>query len=606
MSKIQVSTFQGIAPRFDPRLLKNAQGQEAENLRLTSFALQSWRESILVDTPARAGLLETIYRYEGTGSPIFLTWNTDVDVVKAPIANDTTKRLYWTGEGLPKAADNADNNITGIAPTGGTGIYPENSVTLGYPGPTVQPVVAIGSAGAGTNPIPKAYVYTFVSTWGEESAPSPASAIISVDHSDGDVDLSGLEIAVPAGYNTLDKVRIYRTLVGTASVAYQFVAEITPSATYTDNTPDTELGEIIPTTDYDLPPTDMFGLLDFGNGILVGFTEFEVCFCEPFQPHAWPIKYRLAVVDTIVGGGVFGNTLVVCTDGRPVLVVGNHPSTMTMTLHPDQQACVSKQGIVSMRNAVIFPSPNGLYQIGYGGSKLLTETLYDRETWVPRNPNQLRSTHWDTRYIGFTDDRGIVIETANNEILASDFNIDVDAIYNDTQDERLYIAQSTSGVNEIYEFNAGGVRIPYKWRSKKFSLGSEVTLTAGKILAQYGELLTESELAALQQLIADITARNVTKIASGRLEGELNGAALNVYGINDGNLEDIPAAPNTQAVVMKLYADGELVAIISSDSDKPFRLPSGYRSRQFEIEIEAFTDVNQITLGSSVSELLQP
>ena len=591
MAKIQVSTFQGIAPRLDPRLLGESQGQIGENLRLTSLALQSWREPVSVDLPARTGLLETIYRYEGTGSPIWLTWNTDVDVVKAPISNDTTKRLYWTGDGKPKAGDNADNTVTGIDATGGTGIYPENSITLGAPAPTTAPTVAIGAAGAGTDPVSVIYVYTFVSFWGEESAPSPASNIIACDHTDGEVDLSGLEITWPAEYNTLDKIRIYRSNSGVNSTAYQFVAEINPAATYTDNTPSTGLGEIIVSSDYDLPPSDMFGLMDAGNGILVGFTEFEVCFCEPFQPHAWPVKYRLAVVDKIVGGGLFGNTIVVCTDDQPVLIVGNHPSTMTMTIHPDHQACVSKQGIVEMKGAVVYPSPNGLYQIGYGGGRLLTEPLYDRETWQQRNPEQLRATHWDTRYIGFTDSAGLVVETANNVISAADFNIDVDAIYADPQNDDLYICQTNdTPANEIFEFNVGGKRITYRWRSKKFSLGSQATLTAGKILAQYGELYTQDEVDALAVEAAAIAAANAAFLT--RPKGALNEHAINVFDVNGSLIDVLPQVPVVQNVVLKLYADGELIGTATANSDEPFRLPSGERHRQYEIEIETFTDVN--------------
>ena len=376
---------------------------------------------------------------------------------------------------------------------------------------------------------------------------------------------------------------------------------------------DTGLGEVIPSTDYDLPPDDMFGLLDFGNGILVGFTQFDVCFSEPFQPHAWPIKYRLAVVDEIVGGGVFGNTVVVCTKDRPVLVIGNHPSTMTMTIHPDRQACVSKQGIVSMRNRVVYPSPNGLYSIGYGGAALLTEPLYDRETWQLRNPEQLRATHWDTRYIGFTDDRGLVIETANQTVSAADFNIDVDAIYNDPENEELYISQvDVDGNNQILEFNAAGTRQPYKWKSKKFSLGSQATITCGKILAQYGALLTAPEIAALNALIAEIEAANAVTI-TGNIRGAINEYAVNEsalngaeFTVNGSLLQTPPQEPVTQNVVIKLFGDGELVGTATAASDEPFRFPSGGRYRQYEIEIESFTDVNQITVASSIQDLIKP
>ena len=65
MARIQVSTFQGIAPRIDPRLLQDAQGQIAENLKLTSLALQSWRKPVLNTSPLISGVIETLYLYDG-------------------------------------------------------------------------------------------------------------------------------------------------------------------------------------------------------------------------------------------------------------------------------------------------------------------------------------------------------------------------------------------------------------------------------------------------------------------------------------------------------------------------------------------------------------
>ena len=601
MANIKINTFQGIAPKTDSRLLSESQGQIGENLRLTSGSLQSWRESVVDSIPAKPGILSSIYLYTGYGTDRWLAWTTDVDVVKAPISNDTTERIYFTGDGKPKAADNAVDTVTGIDGPAGNSQYPENSVTLGVPAPTAAPTVAVGVGGAGATPVDfTIYVYTFVTQWGEESAPSPASALIQIDFDGtGSVDLSAMEITIPAEYNTLDKVRIYRSLSGTNSTAYQFVAEITPSATHTDALPGTSLGEVISSTDYDLAPIDMFGIIDAGNGVLVGFTKYEICFCEPYQPHAWPIKYRLAVVSAIVGGGLFGNTLVVGTDDQPVLCTGNHPSAMTMTIHPDHQACVSKRGIVSMKGKVIYPSPDGLYWIGYGGSGLLTVHLYDRETWQERNPDQLFATQWDTRYIGFTDTKGIVIEMATDPASAGDFNLLIDSVYTDPKNDRLFVCERTlAGVSEIKLFNSGGVRIPYKWRSKKFSLDSQVTFTAGRILAKYGALLTASELAALQQLIADIIAAN---IANSR--GELNGHAVNVFPVNGSLFVTPPTAPVAQNIVMRVYGDGALISTTTINNDSPFRLPSGGRHKQFEIEIETFTDINQITLASSISDL---
>jgi hypothetical protein len=216
----------------------------------------------------------------------------------------------------------------------------------------------------------------------------------------------------------------------------------------------------------------------------------------------------------------------------------------------------------------------------------------------------LRATHWDTRYIGFTDDEGIVIETANNQVSAADFNIDVDAVYADAQNDDLYISQTVDTDNHILAFNVGGKRVSYKWRSKKYSIGSLATLTAGKILAQYGELYTQDEVEALAIEAAAVEAANAALLATGVLRGELNGHAINVFEVNGSLLANPPAVPLVQNVVLKLYADTVLIGTAAANSDEPFRLPAGERYRQYEIEIESVTDVNQITLASSISDLL--
>jgi len=601
MPVIKIKNFSGLAPKIDARLLNNAYGQIAENLKLISGSLQSWRNTLLQNLPAKAGILQSIFLYQDTGTDRWLAWTTDVDVVKAPISEDTTHRIYFTGDGVPKASDNANDTVTGVDGPAGNSEYPENSVTLGAPAPTAAPTVAVGTAGS--NPTDHIYVYTFVSQWGEESKPSPSSAIISVDLLDGQANLSAMETTWAAGYNTLDKIRIYRSKSGTTTAKLQFVAEITLSATYNDTIDETALGEILPTEDYDLPPTSLFGIMDVGNGVFVGFTEYEVCFTEPYQPHAWPIKYRLAVVDKIIGGGHFGNSVVVCTDGKPAVITGNHPSSMTMAVSPDHQACLSKRGIVSIKGLVIFPTPAGLYSIGYGGGKLLTESLYDGETWQSRNPEQLKATAWDTRYIGFTDTLGIMVETSDGKISASDMNLVVDAIYLHKPTDLLYVCQTIDGTSNIVQFNAAGDRIAYKWRSKKFSLGSQATMTAAKILANYGELLSPAEVAALDAAIAAIIASNGT-LMTGNVKGAINSRAVNSFAINQSLIVTPPTTPLAQNVVMRVYGDGSLISTSTTLSDKPFRLPAGKSYRQYEIEIEGFTDVNEVTVASSITELV--
>ena len=116
---------------------------------------------------------------------------------------------------------------------------------------------------------------TFVNDLGEESAPSlPSSTILRPD---------GVSVAVttPTGEPTgisgdyfITTKRIYRAATGSTGTAFRFVAEIPLSqATYTDTLTDSELGEVLPSDIWALPPSDLRGILALPNGVMVGFRE---------------------------------------------------------------------------------------------------------------------------------------------------------------------------------------------------------------------------------------------------------------------------------------------------------------------------------------------
>jgi hypothetical protein len=126
-------------------------------------------------------------------------------------------------------------------------------------------------------------------------------------------------------------------------------------------------------------------------------------------------------------------------------------------------------------------------------------------------------------------------------------------------------------------------------------------LTAAKILAQYGDLFSPEEIAQLQAEAAAVAAANIAFLT--RPKGGLNESAINVFDVNGSLIEVVPTVPTEQNVVLKLYADGVQIGTSTHASDEPQRLPSGDRYRQYEIEIESITDVNQITLASSVQDL---
>ena len=58
------------------------------------------------------------------------------------------------------------------------------------------------------------------------------------------------------------------------------------TADYTDTIPDSQLGEELESTDWDLPPDDLRYILALPNGIMCGFFANQLCFSAQGRPHA--------------------------------------------------------------------------------------------------------------------------------------------------------------------------------------------------------------------------------------------------------------------------------------------------------------------------------
>ena len=168
-----------------------------------------------------------------------------MNVVPGPIADDAFDRLYWTGQTFPRMA--SSTQIT----TGGSGAYPRSSFRLGIEAPANTPAAAspTGTDDGTQIKYSTAYVYTFVSAFGEEGPPSAVSNVVTkVDGQS--VVVSNLSTAA-AKSNTnygsgVGTKRIYRSNTGSNTTDFQFVAEVSMATTsYTDSTNNDQLGEVI-------------------------------------------------------------------------------------------------------------------------------------------------------------------------------------------------------------------------------------------------------------------------------------------------------------------------------------------------------------------------
>ena len=473
MTGFVIRKFSGIAPRNNARLLADNQAQLANNCVVPSGVLRPLASNLSVMTLPKAGTIQTIHRFGQdvtADDQYWFHWAADVNVVRGMVYGDTQERTYWTGDGLPKVADNS------IALSGGTQ-YPTNAYTLGVPDPATAPIATVGGTGAATAlPETRLYVETFVTGWGEEGAPSSASN--EVDVTIGQtvrLDLS----QVPSGAFNLVSRRIYRSVPGTLGTPFLFVAEI-PLATaeYIDSKTADALGEQLPSLTYSMPPAELTGLVAMPGGVMAGFVGRDLYFCEPYKPHAWPIAYSMTVDSEIVALGVFDTTLLVLTKSNPFIVSGSDPSGYSMVKADIPQACVSKRSVVDIGGGVAFASPDGLFIVGGGSSRNLTEAHFTRREWQATNPAGLSGYLVDGRYVGFLSTGGFVLDLVTGDLVTLDWTATA-GVYDPIRDALFLVTDS----NKLVKFDAGSSAQSFKWRSKAFYVPKPINLGVARVEA---------------------------------------------------------------------------------------------------------------------------
>lgn len=597
MPGIKFTNFDGYYPRTSAYLLPDNAGQTAENVKLFSGELRGWQKSVAVfPQPTLVANPLAIYRLERPTdlASAWLSWQSDVDVVPSPVSDTADGRIYYMGDGAPKKTNYA-------LATSGAAPYPYASLPMGVIAPTVAPTVA--STVAGTTPETRAYIYTYISVFGtvfEESAPSPATSVATYVSGDT-VHISGLGTTSPAGYN-ITKKRIYRTSTSANSVDYRLVAEIPiTQATYDDSALQVNLpGDPLITLYFTEPPSDLRGLVSMPHGVLAAFRKNEVWFCEPDYPHAWPVSYVLTTAYNVVGLGVVGNMLVVCTERSPELIYGTTPGAFTQDKVPLIEPCASKRSIATDGTAVIYASPNGLIAVGPNDRERVSEKLFRRQEFQEYQPNSLYAKIYDGQYFGWFNapvrGKGALLMDATDRPALSRLNQYTDAAYVDTRTANLYYVDGID--NHLYQFDADtSNNNTYTWRSKKISWPFPVAMGVLQLYADYKYLKS-----AVYDPTADI-AYNAALIAAGTVRGAISLNAINEFPINGSLLRPVYAPGNVRYVGVTVYGDGRVIASFPFMNEYHKKLPAGLRCRTWEVEINGNAPVYSVYLAPTVADL---
>lgn len=540
MALIGIKGFGGMKPIVNPILLDTGEAQLARDVKLVSGAIAAMRGTTTLKATTSVSP-QTIYRYgtSATETNYWLEFPGDVDVVRSPIVADQWDRLYWT-DGV--AARYAPNSLIVSGSS-----YPGGSYLLGVPKPTTAPSITASTAPTeALKTESRTYVFTYVSAYGEEGPPSDASAVVTVDNTKSvTVSIAGN----PGGNRNLDRKRIYRSSATGAQAYFQFVAEVPIATTsYTDSKTQAQLGEVLPSEDWNEPPAGLKGLRMMANGVAAGFVGNTVYLSEPYLPHAWPHEYPVDA--EIVGLATFGQTIVVLTKTFPYMLQGVDPAAMSTTKMELRQACVSKRSIVETGEGVMYASPDGIVSIGGGGVQLITQNVLSRDQWQLYKPDSFQAYLYNGRWHGFYNtgsERGLLIFDFTGQgahmttsVLGSGGAQPIVAGFQDASTDTLYLVQG----GNIVRFDTGSA-LPYLWRSKVFRSPQHVNYSVAQVRA------------------------------------------------------------SAYPVTLKVYADGALKLTKSVASEAHFRLPAGFKALDWYVEIEGTSDVTEFYMATSVAELMQ-
>ena len=598
MAAIKLSKFLGLAPKISPELLPESVAQVAFHCQLQSGDLVPYFKNKLLSTLPKTGVVKSIYPLESGGTLYWLHWNNDVDVAKTINSGILDQRIYYTGDSEPRVT-----NFT-LATTSGSN-YPVDWYTLGLPAPTVAPSASLGGGGSGTA-LPRTYVYTWLTLWGEESQPSAASN--SVNAMEGQTVTVTLTTSAPAGdLQTTGMVkRLYRSVSSTAGTFYYFVADVAmATSSYNDTTATSALVTTLPSTTWASPSSSMIGMITMPNGMMVGFFDNTLCFCEPYFPHAWPVSYRISLDHTIIAISSIGNSVICATTANPYVVTGNSPSNMSTTKLDVNYPCVSKRSMANMGWCVVYASRGGLVVISQSGNELLTKHIYYWDSWQDLPITTIVAKYYDGKYYASYTNGSFIFERDDQigGYLVTTDDIFTAAHY-DFDDAIFYFLKNEEIGNRLYQWSDKTLAYDLQdWKSKVYIFKEPINIGAARVV------FDDTGQVNVGATNAIIIAANAAAIAAGTTDGafndiEINGSRMSING-SGAAIQDLVSADQGDYILFQLFANKILVHTQYVLDTKVFRTPPGIKSDTWEVKVSSTVRIRAIHLAETPLGLKQ-
>lgn len=619
MTTIKIENFAGVAPRYSPRLLAQNAAVRADNAKLLSGELRGLHETQLMNDFTTAGLPHDVARAYRLPSDVTAplpisgtdTWvpffDPEVDFVRTPVVEDSFERYYWTSDsfnlgGVPQYNTRARINAS------------QAPFKLGVPTPLSAPVVTPPGGTISS----RAYIYTFISAYGEEGSPSPPTNAVG---NTGSWVITGFDTSISDGASrNITTKRIYRTVTGAVSTEFYFVADIPlATTTFTDTASDTTIASnnVLPSLTWTPPPTTLKGITSHPGGFLVGFSGRDLWISQPYQPHAWPIQYVQTMQTEIVGVAIYANVIIVTTTSHPYFAEGMSPLNLTFQKMDSIDPCISRRSMATTLNGVYYSSPQGIVVATGSKTELATFSLFTREEWQNQfSPTTVQAVPYGVQYIAFdTSDAGFIFSPVdqNSPLTTLDRFSNVSAIQIDQYSGDVYLIQG----NQVRLWDPPeSIPYTYTWQSKQFDLPNPVNMGAFRL-----------KFNAVPIQVSPSQLGDYKTFNNGRISKKLN--CINLAPINGVRVETVPGYSGAQirnpiggsplfpliqltvggaAVQVNVYcrtlnSQWITVATYTITDERIHRLPTGFKSDGWQVRFIGNSNIYSFAMAETAKEL---
>lgn len=224
-----------------------------------------------------------------------------------------------------------------------------------------------------------------------------------------------------------EKAYLYRTGGSVTNADYYFVGEInrgdnpegnpppstvggggTGGAVYLDEVKEYLLQEKMPRNEN---PPEGLKFLNIVNGALVAAKDNIICFSEPFIENNWQTAWQYKCQDAIIGISISGSSVIVLTEGDPVILRGSHPQSMMMSKITTGYTCVSSDSVTSDGATTYYAAEAGLVAISANGhTEIITKSFFSREQWKALIPSSMKCYHDKLSIYMFFESKTFVID----------------------------------------------------------------------------------------------------------------------------------------------------------------------------------------------------